>query len=205
MPNTNQARVWFETIIGSRITDEDAAIIGPELAKIIRANQGRWCAADIVEAARDPASPLHPYFEWDKDTAAQLYNEDQARHMTRGIYVAWNERQDGETIKQSVRLCEWVVISEQSQEEIDEDEGDAPKIRPGRKGLRPDRRTRRAVTFDYVVEQDDLKAQKMAEFDAALQRLERRFQYYMDLWPDFKETRRRVWNAIKALGETPNP
>jgi hypothetical protein len=198
--STKQARVWFETIIGSRISDEDAQIIGPELARIIRANQGRWCAADIVEAARDPKSPLHPYFEWNKDVAAQLYNEEQARRLTRGVYVAWNERQDGKTVKQQVRLCEWVVISERSQEQIDEDENNEQRIRPGRQGARPDRRTRRAVTFDYVVEQDDLKAQKMAEFDADLKRLERRYQYYMELWPDFKQNRRRQWEAIKALG-----
>jgi len=196
MPPTNAATVWFETITGSRYTDEDAKIIGPELARIVRESQGELCAADIVEAARDPRSPLHAYFEWDDEVAAHMWREEQARHMTRGVYVCWQTRDAG---KQRVRLCEWVFVAQEEVDDEEEDDG-IPEVRPGRT-VPTDGRTRRAATFDYVVEQADLCDQMIARALADLQRWERRYQYYRDNYPEFKQKFRRAWNAINALGD----
>lgn len=41
----------------------------------------------VVEAARDPASPLHECFEWDDAAAAQAHRRDQARALLRSIRV----------------------------------------------------------------------------------------------------------------------
>jgi hypothetical protein len=38
-------------------------------------------ARDVVEHARADSSPLHKYFEWDDDRAAELWRERQAREL----------------------------------------------------------------------------------------------------------------------------
>jgi len=71
--------------IGSGYSDADAKVIGPELEKL--AEQGKSCPRQIVEAATNAKSPIHPYFEWRDDIAAQLYREDQARGMAQSIMI----------------------------------------------------------------------------------------------------------------------
>lgn len=75
----------FFAVAGSRYTDNDAMVIGPELEKL--AIQGRSTACAIVESARNEKSPLHSYFEWRDGVAASLYREEQARYMARSIAV----------------------------------------------------------------------------------------------------------------------
>lgn len=43
----------------------------------------------IVDVARPESSPIHPCFEWDDPTAAELYRQEQARYLTR-IVVSRN-------------------------------------------------------------------------------------------------------------------
>lgn len=42
---------------------------------------GRLTPSSVVDAARDPASPLHAQFEWDDGVAAERYREIQARKL----------------------------------------------------------------------------------------------------------------------------
>lgn len=42
--------------------------------------------SDVVEAAQEPASPLHDWFQWDDGEAAHQYRLDQARKLLR-VYV----------------------------------------------------------------------------------------------------------------------
>lgn len=42
---------------------------------------------NVVEAARDPQSPLHRYFEWDDTAAAQAYRLVQARKLIARVRV----------------------------------------------------------------------------------------------------------------------
>jgi hypothetical protein len=70
---------------GSRLKDEDAAEIGPELRRLYE--EGQRTAPDIVEAARPEASPLHRFFEWQDDVAAELYRHTQARSLVRSIII----------------------------------------------------------------------------------------------------------------------
>lgn len=37
----------------------------------------------VVEAARDPGSPLHSYFDWNNDTAAHKFRLEQGRRLIR--------------------------------------------------------------------------------------------------------------------------
>lgn len=44
-------------------------------------DDGRLDPREVVEDARDPASPLHDSFEWDESTAAEQYRLLQARRL----------------------------------------------------------------------------------------------------------------------------
>lgn len=48
---------------------------------------GRLTADDVVEAARDPKSPLHHYFTWDDAQAAHARRIDEARSLIRSVRV----------------------------------------------------------------------------------------------------------------------
>jgi hypothetical protein len=52
-----------------------------------KANSGRITPQQIVDAARDEGSALHPYFEWDDGTAAEQYRLMQARTLLRSCQV----------------------------------------------------------------------------------------------------------------------
>lgn len=49
--------------------------------------RGRLTATQVVNAARDPASPLHEYFEWDNTAAADAWRIEQARRLIRSVRV----------------------------------------------------------------------------------------------------------------------
>ena len=77
--------ITYRAAPGSRTSDEDAQVIGPELARLTA--EGRNRAGDIVAAARPAAAPLHPYFEWDDSAAAEEWRKSQARQLARSIVV----------------------------------------------------------------------------------------------------------------------
>lgn len=61
-----------------------------EVAKILAAlerDNGRLVPSDVVEAARDPNSPLHQHFEWNDSEAAEKYRLDQARTLIRSVKI----------------------------------------------------------------------------------------------------------------------
>jgi len=62
-----------------------AAAAGAELDRLRRA--GPVTPAAVVDAARDPDSPLHPAFCWDDTAAAEAYRRDQARTLLHSIRV----------------------------------------------------------------------------------------------------------------------
>ena len=62
----------------------DAKTAGEELARICDQNNG-LCPEDIVDESRPETAPLHPCFEWDDPTAAELYRQHQARGIVRCI------------------------------------------------------------------------------------------------------------------------
>ena len=70
---------------GSRIK-LDANEVGQELARLQAQNQGLTPQA-VVEAAKNPASPLHGGFEWDDSVAAEQYRLDQARYLLRMLVI----------------------------------------------------------------------------------------------------------------------
>lgn len=56
-----------------------------ERLRELERDNGRLIPADIVEAARDPGSPLHSHFTWDDSEAAEKYRLMQARTLIRTV------------------------------------------------------------------------------------------------------------------------
>jgi hypothetical protein len=73
------------TIKGAK--DADPQVLGEALEAVSAAHKGRLTPLGVVDAARDPKSPLHPHFEWDDAVAAEAYRCDQARAIIRAVRV----------------------------------------------------------------------------------------------------------------------
>lgn len=69
----------------------DAQAIGDRLEAIMRQNAGALTPGVIVEDASDPASPLHPNFEWNDTRAARLQREHTARNLVGSIVIVEHE------------------------------------------------------------------------------------------------------------------
>lgn len=69
-------------------------LAGEELERLRVWNNGRLEPANVVEASRDPGSPLHGEFEWNDASAAGKYRIEQAKYLIRMIAVV-TERRDG--------------------------------------------------------------------------------------------------------------
>ena len=94
----------------------NAQIVGDELETLQQINGGRLTARVVVEEARRPTSPLHPCFEWDDVRAAELWRENEARHVLACIRVVEARDDKGapsKTIRAFVNLTETVGGDEQ--------------------------------------------------------------------------------------------
>lgn len=83
----------YAAVPGSRITDSEAKIVGPELERIEKAT-GCLKPESVVELAAPDDAPLHPFFEWRDTVAAKKFREDQARNLIRSVVV---QIEDSET------------------------------------------------------------------------------------------------------------
>lgn len=73
----------------------DAQKIGESLTAIAATTDGELMPKSVVEAARNPKSPLHKHFEWDNEVAAEAHRLDQARRLIRCIRVEDEEASEG--------------------------------------------------------------------------------------------------------------
>lgn len=74
--------------------------VGEVLAEIAEANAGELRPRDVVDAAKDPASPMHTAFEWDDQKAAHQHRLNQARQLVRSIRVV-DSAEEGEPIRRA--------------------------------------------------------------------------------------------------------
>jgi len=58
-----------------------------EMARLFEQKGGALEAKDVVEFARDPATAMHSYFEWDDGVAGERYREIQARAFIRVMFA----------------------------------------------------------------------------------------------------------------------
>ncbi len=58
-----------------------------ETLESIRRDKGTLVAADVLDAAADPDSPLHAAFEWDDSAAAREHRLQQARRLITSVRI----------------------------------------------------------------------------------------------------------------------
>lgn len=66
----------------------DAQVVGERLESI-KAKRNALTPELVLEDARQKKSPLHQFFEWDDDVAAEKYRLDQAGHLIRSVQVTF--------------------------------------------------------------------------------------------------------------------
>lgn len=71
---------------GRSIKNVNPQQVGEELERL-RAASGTLTPADVLDAAADPTSPLHPAFEWDDGAAARQHRLAQARRLIVSVRV----------------------------------------------------------------------------------------------------------------------
>ena len=65
--------------------DETSRPIVAEALRALEDDAGKLTAIAVFEAAKDKASPLHDFFEWDKTTAWEAHNLEIARSLIRTV------------------------------------------------------------------------------------------------------------------------
>ena len=65
----------------------NAEVVFNELEQIREHNEGQLHTSAIVDAARPEESPLHTYFEWNDQKAAERYRENTARRLVRAVII----------------------------------------------------------------------------------------------------------------------
>lgn len=144
---------------GSRLTDREAAVVGPELAELARERGGGFTPAEVVDRARPEGSPLHPHFTWDDAEAARLHREDEARQLARSVEVVIHTRETGGERLVPIRGFHSVVLSDD----------------PGADGAQ---RRQVYVPLQTVAQQDPLIAQVIANAGRELRGWRERYNAY---------------------------
>jgi hypothetical protein len=159
---------------GSRFTDKDAQVIGPELEKLTE--EGRSTAKDIVEVAKDSESVLHPYFEWKDEVAASLYREDQARHMANSITIVVKNGKGEDTEIRAFHAVK-VVTSEKEQAQ------------------------KSYTSIEKIVENSDMSTQIIEESRKYLLGWQERYDVYRSMIPEFNTEFSSISEEINKLSK----
>ncbi len=86
---------------GYRISNSDAAVIGPVLEKIPKKKR---TASHVVEMAVRPASPLHKFFEWNDTTAAHQHRLHQARQLFQSYTIIYSDGRESRPVPRMISL-----------------------------------------------------------------------------------------------------
>ena len=146
------------------------------LREIAAAHDGRLIAEDVVDAARDPDSPLHDHFEWDDEKAGDAFRLIQAGMLIRRIKVHVM-RDDGDGAAKMMTVRSLVSL---------------PEARANRAGYE---------SIDTVLgdkrKREELLAQALKDMEA----LQRRYDNLTELsevWGAMKRVRRRAAPTVAA-------
>jgi hypothetical protein len=69
------------------MTKDQREAVRVRLGELELSNGGRLTPSMVVQDAKDPASPLHDYFQWDERKAAEAYWLEQARDLITSVRV----------------------------------------------------------------------------------------------------------------------
>jgi hypothetical protein len=158
---------------GSIYSNKDAAVIGPVLHEL--AQQGGVTARDVLDAARSDNSPIHPYFEWRDNVAADLWRLRQAQNIMWNIRVRYLDNHTGE-------------------------EHDSKVLNVVRKALY-DHEPRRYRSFEVLHGDSAFAAQMMDSAFDDLIAWRRKYEPYVGVWERFGDVFRSVVNQIDEFTE----
>ncbi len=79
---------------GARSAREVAQVVGEHMEYLREQAGGKLTPDVVLEDARNPNSPLAPYFEWDDTEAARQYRIQQARGLIRSVVVRYRPTPD---------------------------------------------------------------------------------------------------------------
>lgn len=190
--------VKFVAVQGSSFSDEDAARLGPELSRIA-ATHANPTNDTVVEAARDPNSPLHDFiYKYDDTEAARRHRVDIARHIVRSILVEF-ERGGKTHTKRAFEYIEVVFEEPVAAADGEPQVEVAPTVRPSAQASFGNRTPRRIVTAAYVMEHPDAEAQVIANAELQLAAFQQKYDGYVAMHPNFAARFRKVFAEIQAL------
>ena len=89
-----------------------AQTAGEELEKLREAGNGILTPQTIVDAAADPAAPLHPAFTWDDAAAARKCRLQEAGYLTRSLVVVFHHEAEERTVRAFVNVQAEPVTAE---------------------------------------------------------------------------------------------
>lgn len=188
--------VKFAPVEGSRFSQHDADVIGPELYKLARQHNG-ISTREILREATKPTSPLHGYFEWDDKRAAARHRLAQAAKMARSIEVVWTTPTGGEQRTRAMYFVVTLLSSGQPQAAAAEPDDDAPDLTVTRPKKAPVVR-KAFVRFDDVTDNPGYTKQVIDNATAELKAVQAKYQFALTM-PQFKKKFAAVWAAIHAL------
>ncbi len=97
---------------GYRISNRDAAIVGPALEKIPKKKR---TASHVVGLASKSSSPLHRFFEWNNSVAAREHRLHQARILFQSYTIV--EYDNGRKMRELPRMISFAYATKQRQKE----------------------------------------------------------------------------------------
>lgn len=142
----------YKAVKGSTLKDQDAQVIGERLSNLMQS--GPVTPEDVLQDAKPKRSPIHDYFEWDNESAANEYRLNQARYYMRSIEVIV------EMVEQPVRAFHVVNVKT--------DTGDI---------------SRGYLPIVHIKEEPDLLSQVIESARRELVAWQRRYSQYQELEP----------------------
>lgn len=150
-------------------SSERAQIYGECLERIQEKHGGEVQTSVVVDIARDEASPLHDYFEWDNTKAAEKHRLWQARQLIDHITVVIEDPDTHEEIEQEAYIN---VILEDEKEQPEEGEGEIQK---------PKKYHRTYMPIEYVLADDVLRQQVLGSAMGQVLHWRNKYSAYQEL------------------------
>jgi len=166
----------FKATKGSILNQEQAQKYGERIHIIIEQNNGSVTAPDVLQDAKSKRSPLHSFFEWDNDTAANKYRLEQASYLLRSIRVVVKTNGDEEDIRAFFNVNAKSQTNTQTSERV-------------------------YVSVKRVLDEKDLRKQIIAEALRQLEGWQKRYQQYSNaelkaIFTAIKETKTKNPSAV---------
>jgi hypothetical protein len=71
----------YKAVKGSTLTDKDAQVVGERINYLTTIHSGEITPREVLDDARSNKSPLHKYFDWNDESAAEKYRIIRARKL----------------------------------------------------------------------------------------------------------------------------